>query len=121
MRISDFSFWVASSTVFQTPTGELAWAAAAKEAPASRQATTRFFLVRIMVRVRSEKSRIERHHRRNAGAGAADEPCRLGQQLGEVEARRRQLGDVERVARRFLVERHLRHPRPQVGEDEMAA
>ena len=51
----------------------------------------------------------------------ADQRRGLGQQLGEVEARRRQLGRVERVARRLLRERHLGHARPEVGEHQVAA
>src|SRR5213075_853861 len=109
MRTSDLSFLVLSSMVRHKPAGDVTWAAAPKALPASSKATTSFFLVRIMVRVRSEESRVESHHRRCPRPGAADEPGGLRQQLGEVEARRRQLGDVERVARRFLLERHLRH------------
>jgi hypothetical protein len=44
-----------------------------------------------------------------------------GKQLGEVEARRGELGLVERVAAALLLERHLGHAGPEVGEHRWPA
>src|SRR5450432_12452 len=106
MRTSDFSFLVLSSIVFQVPAGDADCAKAGRATPAARQAATsrrvESFMVgvrsRSISRMRSEQGGIEVHHRRRAGAGAPDQGSGLGQQLGEVEARRLQLGDVERIA-----------------------
>src|SRR5213079_1825679 len=102
MRTTDFSFFVASSIVFQAPAGEADCAAAANAAPArTRPRTALERVMRISLSECglscpvSEESRVERHHRRSAGPGAADESGGLRQELGEIEARRRQLGRVE--------------------------
>src|SRR3954470_5441437 len=106
MRISDFSDLSWSSIVFHRPAGEVC--ACAIEAPRARPiAATNEKLCWIIVSSfdvvlsseASEQRFVHLDQRRVAGASGADQAGRLGQELREVKARRRQLGLVERIAR----------------------